>query len=84
MMEFIELHRNFIFNTLPHFLQNKWTLMVFNIFIFACLVKIANFFIEKFMNRIGKYKDDVEFKKQLITLKSIVKSITNKTSAYTV
>lgn len=75
MMEFIELHRNFIFNTLPNFLQNKWTLMVFNIIIFACLVKIANFFIEKFMNNISKYKQDVEFKKQLITLKSIVKSI---------
>ena len=75
MMEFIELHRNFIFNTLPNFLQNKWTLMVLNIIIFACLVKIANFFIEKFMNNISKYKQDVEFKKQLITLKSIVKSI---------
>jgi len=75
MMEFIELHRNFIFNTLPNFLQNKWTLMVFNVIIFIFLVKIANFFIEKFMNNIGKYKDDVEFKKQLITLKSIVKSI---------
>lgn len=75
MMEFIELHRNFIFNTLPNFLQNKWTLMIFNIIIFAFLVKIANFFLEKFMNNIGKYKDDVEFKKQLITLKSIVKSI---------
>jgi len=74
-MEFIELHRNFIFNTLPNFLQNKWTLMVFNVIIFIFLVKIANFFIEKFMNNIGKYKDDVEFKKQLITLKSIVKSI---------
>lgn len=75
MMELIETHRNFLFGTLPHFLQNKWTLMVFNIIIFACLVKIANFFIEKFMNNIAKYKDEVEFKKQLITLKSIVKSI---------
>lgn len=75
MMEFIELHRNFIFNTLPNFLQNKWTLMIFNIIIFTCLVKIANFFIEKFMNNIGKYKEEIEFKKQLITLKSIVKSI---------
>jgi len=78
-MEFIELHRNFIFNTLPNFLQNKWTLMVFNVIIFIFLVKIANFFIEKFMNNIGKYKDDVEFKKQLITLKSIVKSIISAT-----
>lgn len=75
MLEFIELHRNFIFNTLPDFLQNKWTLMVFNIIIFAIFVKIANLFIDKLLDRVGKYKEDFEFKKQLITLKSIVKSI---------
>lgn len=75
MLEFIEQHRNFIFNTLPDFLQNKWTLMVFNIIIFAVFVKLANLFIDKFLDRVCKYKDDFEFKKQLITLKSIVKSI---------
>lgn len=75
MLEFIEVHRNFIFNILPNFLQNKWTLMVLNIIIFAGIVKLANFFIEKFLNRICKYKDDYEFRKQLITLKSIVKSV---------
>lgn len=75
MLEFIEVHRNFIFNILPNFLQNKWTLMVLNIIIFAGIVKLANFFIEKFLNRICKYKDDFEFRKQLITLKSIVKSV---------
>ncbi len=75
MLEFIEQHRNFIFNTLPDFLQNKWTLMVFNIIIFAIFVKLANLFIDKLLDRVCKYKDDFEFKKQLITLKSIVKSI---------
>lgn len=75
MLEFIEVHRNFIFNILPNFLQNKWTLMVLNIIIFAGIVKLANFFIEKFLNRICKYKDDFEFRKQLITLNSIVKSV---------
>lgn len=49
--------------------------MVLNIIIFAAIVKLANLFIEKFLTRICKYKDDFEFKKQLITLKSIIKSI---------
>lgn len=75
MIEFIEQHSNFIFNILPDFLRNKWVITLYNIIIFALLIKIANFFIEKFLNKMSKYKDDFEFQKQLITLKSIIKSI---------
>lgn len=75
MIEFIEQHRNFIFTILPDFLRNKWTMMVLNIIIFVFFIKIANIFIEKFLDRICRFKDDFEFKKQLVTLKSIVKSI---------
>lgn len=75
MIEFIEQHSNFIFNILPDFLRNKWVITLYNIIIFALLIKIANFFIEKFLNKVCKYKDDFEFQKQLITLKSIIKSI---------
>lgn len=75
MIEFIEQHRNFIFNILPYTLQNKWTLTILNILIFALIIQFANLFIEKFLNRICKYKDDFEFRKNLITLKSIIKSV---------
>lgn len=75
MIEFIEQHNHFIFNILPDFLRNKWVITLYNVIIFALLIKIANLFIEKFLNKICKYKDDFEFKKQLITLKSIIKSI---------
>ena len=75
MIEFIEQHRNFIFTILPDFLRNKWTMMVLNIIIFVFFIKIANIFIEKFLDKICRFKDDFEFKKQLVTLKSIVKSI---------
>lgn len=75
MLEFIEQHRNFIFNILPYTLQTKWTLTILNILIFALIIQFANLFIEKFLNRICKYKDDFEFRKNLITLKSIIKSV---------
>ncbi len=75
MKEFFDLHKDFILTILPDFLHNKWTIMVINIFIFVVIVKLANFFIEKFLSKIVKYKDDFEFKKQLITMESIIKSI---------
>lgn len=75
MIEFIEQHRNFIFNILPNFLQNKWTLMMMNIIIFVLIIQAANIFIEKFLDRLCRFKDDFEFKKQLITMKAIAKSI---------
>lgn len=75
MINFIDQHSNFIFNILPDFLRNKWIVMIYNVVFFALVVKLANFFIEKFLNKASKYKDDFEYKKQLITLKSIIKSI---------
>lgn len=75
MIEFIEQHRNFIFNILPNFLQNKWTLMMMNIIIFVLIIQAANIFIENFLDRLCRFKDDFEFKKQLITMKAIAKSI---------
>ena len=75
MFEFIENHHNLIFNTLPTFFHNKWVIMTINIVFFFAFVKLANFFIDKFANKMITYKDDFEYKKQLITLKSIIKSI---------
>lgn len=76
MFSFINNHHHFIFTVLPDFLHNKWTLMAINLCIFAVLIKIANLFIDKFLDKISQYKkDDYEFKKQLVTLKSIAKSI---------
>ena len=75
MIDFIEQHNHFLFNILPDFLRNKWLITFYNIVFFVLLIKIANFFIEKFLNKVCKYKDDFEVQKQLITLKSIIKSI---------
>lgn len=74
-MDFINQHSNFIFNILPDFLRNKWVITIYNVILFSIVIQLANFFIEKFLNKAAKYKDDFEYKKQLITLKSIIKSI---------
>ncbi len=75
MFEFIEHHHNLIFNTLPAFFHNKWVIMIINLIFFYLVIKVCNFIIDKFANKIIERKDDFEYKKQLITLKSIVKSI---------
>lgn len=75
MLTFIDKHHHFIFTVLPDFLHNKWTLMAINLLFFAALIKLSNFLIDKFLDKVCRYKDDFEFKKQLITLKSISKSI---------
>lgn len=75
MLEFLEHHHNLIFNTLPEIFHNKWVGMVINIIFFYFLIRLSNFFIEKFINKICAYKDDFEYKKQLITIKSIAKSV---------
>ena len=49
--------------------------MVINIIIFVILIKVANFFVDKFINKIASYKEDYEYKKQLYTLKTITKSV---------
>lgn len=75
MFEFIENHHNLIFNTLPAFFHNKWVIMFINLVFFYLLVRLCNFVIDKFANKIIEKKDDFEYKKQLITLKSIIKSV---------
>ena len=75
MFEFIEHHHNLIFNTLPAFFHNKWVIMCINLIFFYLLIKLCNFIIDKFAAKIIEKRDDFEYKKQLITLKSIVKSI---------
>ena len=55
MKEFFNLHKEFILTILPDFLHNKWTIMVINILIFAAIVKLANFLIEKFLSKIVKF-----------------------------
>ncbi len=75
MIEFFVHHHNLIFKTLPEFFHNKWVIMIINLVFFYLLIKLSNFIIDKFANKIIEKKDDFEYKKQLITLKSIIKSI---------
>src|SRR5574344_1026788 len=75
MFGFINNHHDFIFNILPDYLHNKWIVMIFHIIFFVIVIKLTNLFLEKFLNKITKHKEDLEVKKQLYTLKSVVKSV---------
>lgn len=75
IVAFVDHHHDLLYKTVPAIFQNKWVWMCINIAIFSILIKLANFFIEKFINKIASYKEDVEYKKQLYTLKSIAKSV---------
>lgn len=77
IVAFVDHHHDLLYKTVPAIFQNKWVWMCINIVIFAILIKLANFFIEKFMNKLASYKEDAEYKKQLYTLKSIAKSAVN-------
>ena len=57
--------------------QSKWFAITVDILIFAIMVKLSNIFIDKFSARINKCHDDLELKKQIMTIKSIIKSIVN-------
>lgn len=72
MFDFINIDKHTLFLNTIH---AKWFLTILHIAFFWGVVKFANFFIDKFVNKICKYNEDIEFKKQLYTLKSIVKSI---------
>lgn len=63
--------------TITNILHNKWVITGIHVLFFLIVIKLANFFIEKFTERISAYKDDFEIKKQLATLKSIIKSVTD-------
>ena len=77
MFTFLEQHHDLLYKTLPAFFHNKWVICTINLIVFATLIKIANFFIEKFMGKLSNYREDAEYIKQLITLKTIAKSVTN-------
>lgn len=77
MINLINQHQHFWFELLPNFLHNKWVIMVFNVLIFMFLIKISNIFIEKFAAKLTSYQSDIEYKKQLFTIKSVIKSVIN-------
>ena len=77
MIAFVDYHHDLFYKTLPDIFQNKWVWMVINIIIFMILIKAANFFVDKFINRLANYKEDLEYKKQMYTLKTITKSVVN-------
>lgn len=56
-------------------LQIKWVQTSLHLVIFLAIIKFANIFIDKFIKKLCIYNDDIEFKKQIMTLKSIIKSI---------
>ena len=56
-------------------LQIKWVQTSLHLVIFLAIIKFANIFIDKFIKKLCIYNDDTEFKKQIMTLKSIIKSI---------
>lgn len=56
-------------------LQIKWVQTSLHLVIFWTIIKFANIFIDKFIKKLCIYNDDIEFKKQIMTLKSIIKSI---------
>ena len=56
-------------------LNAKWFLTILHIIFFVIVLKIANLLIDKFIQKLCKHNDNFEFKKQIITLKSIIKSV---------
>ncbi len=76
MFEIIE-KSNFLIHLLPDFLHNKFFVTLLHVLFFLIVIRIANAFIERLLDRLCRYKDDYEFRKQLATLKSIIKSITD-------
>ncbi len=76
MLDFNHKH-DLIFKILPEIFHNKWCIVALHVVFFFGIIKLANFFIEKLLDRLCTYKDDMEVKKQVTTLKSIIKSITD-------
>ena len=56
-------------------IQSKWFQTIVNIIVFYTIIHIANLLIDKFIQKLCKYNDNFEFKKQAMTLKSIIKSV---------
>ena len=74
MFDFVTKY-NFLVQLLPDFLHNKWIITLMHLVFFWIVIKLTNAFVERFLDKICRYKDDFEFRKQLATLKSIIKSI---------
>jgi len=72
MFDFINIDKYTLFLNTIH---SKWFLTLIHIIFFVLVIKLSNFFIDKFVTKLCKLNKDCEFKKQLYTLKSIVKSI---------
>lgn len=64
-----------IITAITGILHAKWFQTVINIVFFYLIIHVANILIDKFITKLCKYNKDYEFKKQVMTLKSIVKSI---------
>lgn len=62
-------------STITNILHMKWVQTSLHLIIFFAVIKSANIFIDKFIKKLCFYHDDFEFKKQIMTLKSIIKSI---------
>ena len=68
---------NFFLHLLPDALHNKFFVTFLHVLFFLVVIKIANIVIERILDKLCNCKDDFEFRKQLATLKSIIKSITD-------
>lgn len=61
--------------TVMNIIHAKWFITVLHIAFFVIAINSANIVIDKFIQKILKYNENYEVKKQLYTLKSIIKSI---------
>lgn len=62
-------------STIMNILQMKWIQTTLHLLFFFAVIKLANVFIDKFVKKICTYKENMEFKKQIMTLNSIFKSV---------
>ncbi len=56
-------------------IKNKFFIVAIEILLFILFLKIVNIIIDRFSERVKKYNDDLEFIKQVNTIKLIIKSI---------
>ncbi len=58
-------------------IHTKWFATIIDVAIFYAIIRVVDFFIEKFSEGVIKHHNDVEAKKQIMTTKAIIKSILN-------
>lgn len=71
----VEHDHKCIFDHLPAIFHNDFFMVIIHLLFFWLLISFANFLIEKFTSKIMNYRNDIEFTKQLNTLKLLFKSI---------